>query len=133
MFLIPGKSMIAGIGIDIVSVKRIERTYFRFGRRFLEHFLGNAELALLAEKPSPAFLAGRFAAKEAAVKALGTGFQFGIVPQMIQVLRLESGAPELHLSDRAFTRARQLGAGHFFVSISHEKETAIAMVILEGE
>lgn len=124
--------MVIGIGIDIVQLDRIEKVYNRFGRRFLAHFLGQSELELLPERPSVTWLASRFAAKEAAVKALGSGFQFGITPQMVEVRKEAAGRPVLCLHDAALLYANKLGATRFLISLSHERDYAVAMAILEG-
>lgn len=77
------------------------------------------------------WLAGRFAAKEAGAKALGTGFADGIAPAMLEVFNLRTGAPELFFRDAALARASLLGADKWRLSISHEKYCAAAVVILE--
>lgn len=123
--------MIVGLGIDMTEVARLEAVYRKFGRRFLEKILTPAELAALPARPQ-AYLAGRFSAKEAAVKALGTGFSSGIGPRHIEVGRDAQGAPQLRLLARAQSRARQLGVKRCHLSISHERCAAVAVVILEG-
>ena len=124
--------MIVGTGIDIVRLDRLQRTFDRFGRRFLAHFLSAAEIRALPDPPAIAHLGGRFAAKEAAVKALGTGFQLGITPQMVEVFNSAHGKPTLTFRAAALERANALGAARFFVSISHERDYVVAMVILES-
>lgn len=126
------REMIVGCGLDIVSLERLEKTFQRFGKRFLAHFLSAAELEALTAEPAISHLGGRFAAKEAAVKALGTGFQAGITPQMIELRNSVLGQPILSMQGKALERARSLGASRFFVSISHERDYAAAMVILES-
>lgn len=123
--------MIIGTGIDIVQVERIDKIYARFGEKFLNHILTPLELPFVPRRPA-AFLASRFAAKEACVKALGTGFMHGITPKSISVRKAESGQPALALHDYAHIRAMRLGMRASFLSISHEKGLAIAMVILEN-
>ncbi|MBD5553245.1 MAG: holo-ACP synthase [Desulfovibrio sp.] len=122
--------MIVGLGTDIVDLKRIEAVLKRFGERFLQRICAPCELAA-AVAPGAAFTGGRFAAKEAAVKALGTGFAHGILPAQISILNAESGQPRLVFSDAALAAATALGARRWHVSISHERRFALATVILE--
>ena len=125
--------MIIGTGLDIVHVPRIKSAVERFGDRFLNRAFCPDEIDLCLRKRVPyTCLAGRFAAKEALVKALGTGFRFGITLKQVCVRRLPGGAPELSLTDKALETARGLGVRRMHVSISHEMENAVAMVILEG-
>lgn len=122
--------MIVGLGIDIVDLRRIRHTYQRFGARFLNRLLAPEEIALLPPCPAT-HIGGRFAAKEAAVKALGTGFCHGISPLMILVANDAAGKPNLILCDNALARAKELGACKFHLSLSHERGYAAAIVILE--
>lgn len=122
--------MIIGTGIDIVEITRIAETYAKFGQRFLAHILHPQEIAALPKQTS-AYLASRFAAKEACVKALGTGFAYGITPAQIEVQTNAEGKPLLLLHGAALQKAKDLGAQIFHLSISHERDLAIAMVILE--
>lgn len=124
--------MIVGLGIDLTELERIRAAHARFGRRFLEKFLAPGELAVLPGEPRPSLLAGRFAAKEAAVKALGTGFSGGIGPCEIEVTAAPSGAPGLVFHGKARQRAEQLGARKAHLSISHERSHAVAVVVLEA-
>ncbi len=126
--------MIIGTGIDIVHIPRIERAARRFGKRFLTRAFCPGEIDCCTGKRIPwPCLAGRFAAKEALVKALGTGFRYGIALTDICVNRLDNGRPEIVLYGNALKYARRLGVTALHVSISHEKSDAIAMVILEGD
>lgn len=123
--------MIIGIGVDIVEIERIDKTWARFGERFLDHILCQNE-----KKKRPAqmvaYLASRFAAKEAAAKALGTGFVNGITPPSIEIGNDEhTGKPILKLNGAARKRGEDLGVRRAHISISHERKHAIAMVILE--
>ena len=125
--------MIIGTGVDIVHVPRIKRAVERFGDRFLERAFCPDEIRWCLEKHDPyPCLAGRFAAKEAFAKALGTGFRLGIALRQICVQRLDSGAPRLDLSGKALDVAGSLGVVRVHVSLSHEKEDAVALVILEA-
>ncbi|MCL1915169.1 MAG: holo-[acyl-carrier-protein] synthase [Desulfovibrionaceae bacterium] len=122
--------MILGLGLDLVEIRRIRRIHEQHGLRFARHILRPEELAELPKKPVP-FLAARFAAKEAAVKALGTGFTGGIWFQDFRVRRQESGAPELLFLGAALERFRELGAARCLLSLTHSRDSAAAVVILE--
>ena len=124
--------MIVGLGIDIAELARIEAAHARFGHRFLAKFLAPAELAALTPQPRTSFLAGRFAAKEAAAKALGTGFSQGVGPCQIEVVPHPSGATGLIFHDAAASRAAELGMRAAHLSISHERSHAVAVVVLEA-
>lgn len=122
--------MIVGVGIDLVDLGRIEKIYKKFGLRFCRHILAAGELATCPCKPV-AWLGARFAAKEAAVKALGTGFSHGIMPNMVETATDPAGKPLLILHGNALLRAGALGAARFHLSLTHEKGCAAAIVILE--
>jgi holo-[acyl-carrier protein] synthase len=125
--------MILGLGLDVVEVARIARVWKKFGARFAQKILHPGEMARL-ERPGFAevqFLASRFAVKEAAVKALGTGFSQGILPTDIAVDNLPGGRPQLHFHGRAEERFRRMGADTTHLSLTHGKETVAAVVILE--
>ena len=126
--------MICGIGMDLVSLPRVERGLQRFGEHFLQRVLTSAELSFLppAGESRIAYVAGRFAAKEAAVKALGTGFDHGIGLHDVETLSLPSGRPELHFHGAAAKYAAVLGVRVIHLSLSHERDVAGAVVILEG-
>ncbi len=123
--------MIRGIGLDVVELDRIRDSLARFGRRFAERILTPLELERLPERDPAPYLAALFAAKEAAVKALGTGFSEGIGFQSVEVGRLASGRPVMSLRGAALDKARQLGVGVVHVSLTHGRDTAAAVVILE--
>ncbi len=122
--------MILGVGIDIVSIKRIESLWNRYGFRFLNRILTQQE-ARAIPKNVVEFLASRFAAKEAGVKALGTGFSQGITLKSLGVSVDEKGKPSLFFEGRALFIAQQLGVKRIHLSITHTKESAGAVVILE--
>ena len=125
--------MIVGLGIDLVEIDRIRAAWERFGRRFAEKICTEAELAVLDSRRDPApYLAAVFSAKEAAVKALGTGFRQGIHLHTLEIRHLPSGKPELFLLGKAAERAAELGAGRALVSMTHERGMASAVVVLEG-
>ena len=125
-------SMIIGLGTDITDMTRIRQICDRFGNRFFEKILTPQELKLLSANNPTRYIAGRFAAKEAAVKALGTGFSRGIGLQHIEITRTHLGQPQLHLLGPALKLAEQLGIRFHHVSISHERNAAIAVVIFEA-
>jgi len=125
--------MIVGTGIDIVAVERIARLYERHGERVYRHLLTAAETEVILGLGQPVTrLAGRFAAKEAVLKALGTGWARGIGFTQIEILNDEAGAPHVTLSGRAAERCTELGGRIWHLSISHERDTAVAMAILES-
>lgn len=125
--------MIVGVGVDIVEVARIVRSLDRFGERFAGKILSDSELDTFRTKAQPAhWLAKRFAAKEAAAKALGTGMRAGVHFRRIVVENAGSGAPGLRFEGGAADRAAALGARHVHVSLSDEKEHAIAFVVIES-
>lgn len=123
--------MIVGLGLDVVELARIERAHERFGEAFSRRILTASELASRAGRDPIPTLAGCFAAKEAAVKALGTGFSTGITFQCVEILPDPLGRPVLRLSGPARDRAREIGADAFHVSISHGRDTAAAVVVAE--
>tara|TARA_B110000285_G_scaffold205929_1_gene244065 strand:- start:113 stop:508 length:396 start_codon:yes stop_codon:yes gene_type:complete len=124
--------MIVGIGTDIIKISRIKEVYDRHEDRFAEKILCPAELNIFQEKQkSISYLAKRFAAKEAASKALGTGI--GLISwQDIEIKNNSSGAPILLLSGAAKARMKFLGATQSFVSLSDEVSHAVAFVVLSG-
>jgi holo-[acyl-carrier protein] synthase len=124
--------MIAGIGVDIVDIPRIQALLDRYGKRFLGRVYTEAETAYAMRGANKAErLAGRFAVKEAVMKALGTGKSQGILWRDIETLRTRSGKPEVHLHGQAVKRAKLLGGGAVHVSITHDGGKAMAFVILE--
>lgn len=123
--------MIHGIGTDIVAIARMEASLARFGDKFAWRILASQELQAFADSASQAsFLAKRFAAKEAAVKAMGTGFRDGISLGQIAVINDVHGKPILSFSGRALEVCDLLGIGERHLSLSDEKDYAIAFVTL---
>ncbi|MDZ7760307.1 MAG: holo-[acyl-carrier-protein] synthase [Desulfovermiculus sp.] len=122
--------MIVGLGVDVVELDRIEKIWQRHRNRFASRILTPAEHQALPAAPV-AYLASRFAAKEAAVKALGTGFRDGITLHSIAVQKLYQGQPQLVFYGQAAQRAQQLSAEIWHLSLSHSRYTACAVVILE--
>lgn len=126
-----GVSMIAGLGIDVVEIGRIQQSLTRFGGHFLHRVLTEKERAALPVSPA-SYVAARFAAKEAAVKALGTGFAQGITLQDVEISNGQNGEPHICLYGAALLRMQALGAKHIHVSLTHSRQTAAAVVILEA-
>ena len=125
--------MIHGIGTDIVHVARLQASLDRHGERFAARILTAAEMAAFREVANQAhFLAKRFAAKEAMAKALGTGFRDGLGLRDIGVDNDVLGKPSLIFSDPLQERLRAQGVRHSHLSLSDEREYAVAFVILEG-
>jgi holo-[acyl-carrier protein] synthase len=126
--------MIVGTGVDIAEVDRIEAAVKRFGSRFLQRVFTPAEVMYCTGKPNAAErLAARFAAKEAGMKAIGTGLRHGITWKDVEVLRLPGQRPILQFHGRAAEFAARLGCKRTHLSLSHTKEQAIAHVILESD
>ncbi|MBN1420049.1 MAG: holo-ACP synthase [Planctomycetes bacterium] len=124
---------IAGIGVDVVEVDRIRKVTERHGERFLGRIYAPEERARAAELADPAiFLAGRFAAKEAVLKVLGTGASGGVAFRDVTVLREPSGRPAVVLSGRGAEVARALGIARILVSISHTGRLAVAQAVGVG-
>ena len=115
-------------GVDIVEIARIWTAIVRHPDRFLARVFTPIEIAQCNERPES--LAARFAAKEAAAKALGTGiWRHGIAWTDIEIVRTEYGAPNLHFHNAALQRATILGWSSWSVSLSHDREHAIAFVV----
>lgn len=121
--------MIVGIGTDIVEVERIQRSLTRFGERFMGKILCAGEYRSLTGHRPAAYLARQFSAKEAVSKALGTGMSSGVHFRNIEIARKESGAPLVRLTGEAKSRAEKLGITDIHISMSDERDYAIAYVI----
>lgn len=125
--------MILGLGIDIVSTERLARLCECYGDRFLCRVFSRREIEVAGQRATLAERLGtRFAAKEATMKALGTGWRAGVQFTQIEVRKLPTGTPEIVLSGAARERAEELGVTRIHVSLSHETDKAMAVVILEG-
>ena len=121
--------MIHAIGIDIVEVKCIDNIIERWGDSFVKRIYSQEEIDYCYRKVRASMhFAARFAAKEAVMKALGTG-NIGISWQDIEILTDEDGAPSVYLSGGAESRARELGVKDFAISLSHSREYAVASVV----
>jgi holo-[acyl-carrier protein] synthase len=131
-----------GIGTDIVQISRMQKSLNRSGERFVQHILHPHEIEIfqnyqqryqysnsLAQRHI-AYLAKRFAAKEALSKALGTGISQGVCLTEIEVYNNAFGQPKLKLHGTTAQKAQQLGVKHHYLSLSDEKEYAIAYVVL---
>ena len=126
--------MIVGTGVDIAEVGRIKAAVERFGDRFLKRVFTLAEVRYCMGKVNTAErLAARFAAKEAGMKAIGTGLRHGVTWQDVEVLRMPGQRPVLKFSGKAAEFAERLGCKRTHLSLSHTADQAIAHVILEGE
>jgi holo-[acyl-carrier protein] synthase len=124
--------MIVGSGIDIAEVPRIASSIRRFGDRFLQRVYTAGEIRYCQSKANSAErYAARFAAKEAAMKALGTGWSRGVRWRDIEVAREPGGRPTIVFHGKAAEFAERLGTLHIALSLSHTSEQAIAQVILE--
>ena len=123
--------MIFGIGVDVLEAARIKRTFERFGERFVEHLLLPEEQAQLARtQRRERFLAMRFAAKEAIVKAMGTGFAHGMWIRDVGVVQNAWGKPEVVFSARGERVRRALGVGEAHVTLTDEAGLVVAVAVL---
>jgi holo-[acyl-carrier protein] synthase len=128
----PGGALIIGIGVDITEVDRIRVAIERHGETFLRRLYTDKERNYCEQfKNKYERYAGRFAAKEAAMKALGTGWRRGVRWVDLEVVREKSGRPKLSLSGEAAKIAAQLGVKHIALSITHTETQALAQVIFE--
>lgn len=125
--------MIVGTGIDLAEVPRIAETIKRFGDRFIRRVFTEGEILYCDRKVNRVErYAARFAAKEATMKAIGTGWNHGVSWRDVEVCRAPGGRPTITLHGKAAEFAAKLGAKHIALSLSHTKEYAIAQVILEN-
>src|ERR1700726_349913 len=127
------RPMILGTGIDMVEIERVARSIERYGSRFLERVFTAGEIAYCQRKRKNAAesFAARFAAKEAGAKALGTGISRGVSWKEFEVRREEGGRPTLHLSGRAAELAEAMGVKRIQLSLTHSRELAMAVVVVE--
>ena len=125
--------MILGTGVDLAEVSRIRHAVERYGQRFIGRIYTPGEIAYVERKANRyERYAGRFAAKEAAMKAIGTGWKRGVRWQDFEVANLPSGRPTLRLHGEAARIAERLGVKSVQLSITHTAELGMAHVILEG-
>jgi holo-[acyl-carrier protein] synthase len=125
--------MILGIGSDLAEVERIRTSIARYGDRFLKRVYTERECAYASSKANSAErFAARFAAKEAGMKAIGTGWRAGVTWKDFEVVNERSGQPTLQLSGVALETAASLGVVRISISLTHTAETAFAVVVLEN-
>jgi holo-[acyl-carrier protein] synthase len=124
--------MIFGIGTDIVEMSRMDATWARFGEHFAERILMPEEMLLFRKSKHPArFLAMRFAGKEAAVKAMGTGFAHGVWLRDVGITSNEWGRPLIIWSERGQKVCNELGIGKGHVSLTDDAGLVLAFAVVE--
>ena len=124
--------MVVGLGSDLIEIARVRASIERFGDRFLKRVFTAGEIAYCQRKKNAAeSFAARFAAKEAGAKALGTGISHGIAWPEIEVRREPSGRPTLHWAGRALERATVLGIQRTSLTLTHSRDVAMAVVVVE--
>ena len=129
---LPHGRLVLGLGVDLCEVPRIAEAVRRHAERFSQRLFLPGEIRRPASSPAYAeHLAGLFAAKEATMKALGTGMR-GIAFREIRIARMPGGPPRLALQGRAHARASALGVQAAHVTITHTRELAVAVVLLLG-
>jgi holo-[acyl-carrier protein] synthase len=125
--------MIVGTGVDLAEVDRIRKSIERYGARFVERIFTPGEIAYVERKANKfERYAARFAAKEAGMKAIGTGWKRGVTWQDFEVTNLPSGKPTLALHGVAAEIAAKLGVKNIALSLTHTSQLGMAHVILEG-
>jgi len=129
-----GSAVIVGVGVDLVEIARIRRAMERWQDRFLRRVFTPDELAYALRRRDPAeHLAARFAAKEATLKALGTGLSMGVRWREMEVRRARGEAPTLRLSGRTGALGTARGIRALHVSLTHDGGYAFAQVLAEGD
>jgi holo-[acyl-carrier protein] synthase len=124
--------VIKGIGIDTVEIERVARVYARYGDRFLHRVYTRGEREYFSRWADPVpRIAGRFAAKEACMKALGTGWSRGVRWRDIEVGREPSGKPRVRLYGEAARILESLSASEIHCTITHSRDQAMAVVVFE--
>jgi holo-[acyl-carrier protein] synthase len=124
---------ILGLGFDATDIPRVRGTFERYGERFLRRVFTDGEIAYCTRRRNPVpHLAARFAAKEAAMKALGTGHSRGVLWKDIEVVRA-GGPPQLWLHGGAATRAARMHVRSSLLTITHSEALAMAQVLLLGD
>lgn len=124
--------MIKGIGLDLAEIDRIQNLWDKYDYQFAKKILTNREIDQLPKKNPTPRLAALFAGKEAAVKALGTGFSNGIHFKCIEILHNKEGKPEIIFLGRALEQCKNMGVTTGFITLTHSRDTAAATVVLEG-
>jgi holo-[acyl-carrier protein] synthase len=125
--------MILSIGIDIIEISRVEEVLKRQGKRFRARVFTDEEVRYCESRASRvSSYAARFAAKEAVMKALGTGWSRGVRWRDIEIVRARYGPPSIRLSGRALERFAEIGAARISLSLTHSRDLAMAHVIFES-
>ena len=125
--------MIYGVGTDLVELVRVQETYNRFGAHFVDRLLMDEERELFEKNKWPVrFLAMRFAAKEATVKAMGTGFANGVWIRDVGIVNSPWGRPEIIWSERGQKRCAELGIGKGHVSLTDDAGLVMAFAVVEN-
>ena len=123
--------MIYGVGTDLVELVRVQQTYDRFGAHFVDRLLMDEERELFEKNKWPVrFLAMRFAAKEATVKAMGTGFANGVWIRDVGIVNSPWGRPEIIWSERGQKRCAELGIGKGHVSLTDDAGLIMAFAVV---
>jgi holo-[acyl-carrier protein] synthase len=126
--------MVLGIGVDVIEVARVSRALEKHRERLEDRVFTAEERSDCAGRVDRDLaLAARFAAKEACLKALGTGWAGGVSFRQVEVQRDAAGRPSLRLHGRAAETAAELGVTSTHLSLSHQPSVAVAVVVLEGE
>ena len=126
-------SNIIGLGLDATDIDRIADTIERYGDRFVRRIFSDGEIAYCTRRRVPAIhFAGRFAAKEAAMKALGTGHSAGVLWKDVEVVR-HGGPPQLQLHGGAAQRFAAIGGRSSLLTITHSDDLAMAQVLILGD
>ena len=124
---------IIGLGVDATDIYRIAKTIERYGDRFVLRIFTDHEVAYCRRRREPSIhFAGRFAAKEAAMKALGTGHSQGVLWRDVEIVR-RGGPPQLQLHGGAARRFKAMGGRSSLLTITHSNELAIAQVLILGD
>ncbi len=124
---------IIGLGLDATDIERIADTLERYGDRFLRRIFTDGEVAYCTRRREPAIhLAGRFASKEAAMKALGTGHSQGVLWRDVEVIR-RGGPPQLKFHGGAARRFEAMGGRSALLTITHAEKLALAQVLIMGD
>ena len=130
----PAHESIRGIGVDLAKIPRMRQVVERWQGRFLRRVFTEQEIAYCQRRHDPIpHLAARFAAKEAVMKALGTGLRMGVTWREVEVRRERGEAPTMVLTGRTAAIARARGASRILVSLTHDGDYAFAQVMLVGE
>lgn len=124
--------MVKGLGIDLAELDRIKALWDKYGRKFAQKILTEQELEQLPQKNPVPRLTALFAGKEAAVKALGTGFAHGVHFKCIEILHNANGKPEISFLGRGLEECEVLGVTSAHISLTHSRDMAAATVVLEG-